>query len=113
MDAAIAELQNNRTLPESEVDLPDLIEENRDYDPALGKQFCFAESSECITTLDEASTLLKLDELKVLAKDALVQGKTKSELIRNLRRASKSQSGLRAILRRSETEQSSKSNASN
>jgi Fanconi-associated nuclease 1 len=112
MDVAIAELQDTRILPKSEVNLPNILEEDMDENPALEEEFCFAEDSKCITTLDEASILLKLDELKVIAKDAFVQGKTKSELIQNLRRASKSQSGLRAVLRRSETEQSSKSNAS-
>jgi fanconi-associated nuclease 1 len=112
MDATIAELQQIRTLPKSVVDLSNIPGvNNSDENPTLEETFCFAEGSECITTLEEASTLLKLDELKGLAKDALIQGKTKRELTQNLRRASKTQQGLRAVLRRSETEENSGSNA--
>ncbi|RMZ84522.1 hypothetical protein DV737_g1100, partial [Chaetothyriales sp. CBS 132003] len=61
----------------------------------LAGTFCFAEcSSQHINTLDEASSLLLLDELKVLAKDAKVQGKNKKELLRNLRQTSGQQRAL-------------------
>lgn len=61
----------------------------------LGETFTFADISEDhITTLEEASSLLKLDELKVLAKDAKVQGKNKGELLKAFRRMSQKQSGI-------------------
>jgi Fanconi-associated nuclease 1 len=109
MDAAVAELQKERNLPavgnEPEVHPGEL-------DPpegtVLGKNFTFAEcSSEHITTLDEASSLLLLDELKALARDAKVKGKSKRELLHNFRRTSGKQTGLDFKgLRRTETEDS-------
>lgn len=57
--------------------------------------FTFADiSDEHITTLEEASSLLRLDELKSLAKDAKVQGKNKGELLKAFRRMSQQQSGI-------------------
>ncbi|RMD39705.1 hypothetical protein DV735_g5428, partial [Chaetothyriales sp. CBS 134920] len=47
-----------------------------------------------INTLGEASSLLLLHELKVLAKDAKVQGKNKQELVRNLVQTSGQQAAL-------------------
>lgn len=73
--------------------------------------FTFADGSDGqITTLEEACTLLKLDELKTIAKDAKVQGKTKRELLVALRRTSQKQGGLGWIsIKRSDTEDSVKS----
>lgn len=57
-----------------------------------------------------ASSLLKLDELKALAKEAKVQGKNKSELLKALRRTSQGQGGIGwGSLERSETQESTKS----
>ena len=72
--------------------------------------FTFADGSEGhIDTLEEASSLLKLDELKALAREAKVHGKNKGELLRALRRASGRQSGLGwGNLNRSDTEESIK-----
>jgi len=80
----------------------------------LGTSFTFADRSENeITTLEEASSLLKLDELKALAKDAKVQGKNKKDLLQALRRTSQRQSGLGFVgLKRSDTESSKRSCAS-
>ncbi|KAH0403572.1 hypothetical protein KCU89_g1999, partial [Aureobasidium melanogenum] len=77
-------------------------------DARLGHSFTFADRSEQhITTLEEASSLLLLDELKSLAKDAKVQGKTKRELLKALRKASGKQAGLGwSSLKRSNTEDS-------
>ncbi|KAL5121287.1 hypothetical protein ACEQ8H_000755 [Pleosporales sp. CAS-2024a] len=74
----------------------------------LGTSFTFADrSEEEITTLEEASSLLKLDELKVLAKNAKVQGKNKKDLLAALRRASRKQAGLGHVgLRRSDADMS-------
>ncbi|KAK0823692.1 hypothetical protein LTS02_017832, partial [Friedmanniomyces endolithicus] len=72
----------------------------------LESQFAFADRSEdCIQDLEEASSLLRLDELKALAKDARVQGKNKKELLRAFRRTSGKQTGLGfASMKRSDTE---------
>jgi fanconi-associated nuclease 1 len=113
LDTAITDLQASRRLPPSSAASEEFPEYRTSYESSdLHEKFAFAEGSELIRTLDEASTLLKLDELKVLAKDARVQGKTKKDLISNLRRTSRSQVGLKAVLRRSDTEQSSRSNNS-
>jgi Fanconi-associated nuclease 1 len=59
-----------------------------------------------IDTLEEASSLLNLEELKAIAKEAKVQGKNKSELLKALLRMSQSQSGLGWVeLKRSDSEQ--------
>lgn len=77
----------------------------------LGREFTFADRSDKeITTLEEASSLLRLDELKTIAKDVKVQGKNKQELLRNFRRASRQQTGLATLpFRRSDTEDSAQS----
>jgi Fanconi-associated nuclease 1 len=80
-------------------------------DSILGRSFTFADGSEeYIDTLEEASSLLRLDELKTMAKEAKVQGKNKRELLKALRRTSQAQGGLGwAGLNRSDTQESSKS----
>lgn len=114
MHAAIAELQKHRVLPKIEEEVMPFPGETvlpEDAKP-LGASFQFAEcSDDHISSLDEASSLLLLDELKAIAKDAKVQGKTKRELLQNLRKTSGKQSGL-AFLKRSETEDSIASNNS-
>ena len=83
-------------------------------DTALEGSFAFADASkEHITTLEEASTLLRLDELKAIAKDAKVQAKNKKQLLQALRRTSQRQGGLGwAGLTRSDTEESVQSEGS-
>jgi Fanconi-associated nuclease 1 len=73
--------------------------------------FKFADASEDnITTLEVASSLLNLDELKALAKEAKVQGKNKSELLKALRKMSGRQTGLEWVgLKRSDSEMTSAS----
>lgn len=73
----------------------------------LESTFSFADASEdSINTLEEASSLLNLEELKSIAKEAKVQGKNKSELLKALRRMSQRQSGLAWFgLKRSDSEQ--------
>lgn len=80
----------------------------------LGSSFTFADrSDEEITTLEQASSLLKLDELKALAKEAKVQGKNKKDLVSALRRTSRRQVGLGFVgLKRSDTESSRRSSTS-
>lgn len=80
-------------------------------DTVLGDSFTFADSStDHIDTLEEASSLLLLEELKTLAKEAKVPGKNKRELLQALRRTSQHQGGLGwSGLKRSDTEESVKS----
>lgn len=82
-------------------------------DTLLGSTFMFADGSdEYIDTLEEASSLLMLDELRAIAKEAkvLATGKNKGELLKALRRTSQAQGGLGwRGLRRSDTEDSTKS----
>lgn len=80
----------------------------------LGNVFTFADGSEAeITTLEEASSLLKLDELKAMAKEVKVQGKNKRELLKALRHTSQKQGGLGwSGLKRSDTEETTKSEGS-
>lgn len=112
---AIKDLQATRDLPETssqaqrhpgELEPPD--------DTTFDGVFTFADRSEdYITDLEEASSLLLLDELKTIAKDAKVQGKNKKELLRAFRLASGKQAGLGfSSLKRSDTEESVLSNGS-
>lgn len=75
---------------------------------SLGACFKFADSSErYINTMEDASSLLKLDELKGIAKEAKVQGKNKGDLLNALRRTSQAQAGLGWVcLKRSNSEDS-------
>ncbi len=115
LEAAAEILQKTYTLPHSssqpesypgELDAP--------IGTTLGPSFTFADrSEEKIHTLEEASSLLRLDELKALAKDAKVQGKNKKELLKALRRTSQKQAGLGFVgLKRSDTDSSRRSSAS-
>ncbi|KAI9813052.1 MAG: hypothetical protein M1827_004272 [Pycnora praestabilis] len=110
LNTAADVLQTLRTLPtSSEVAQDNPGELEPPEGTTLESSFTFADGSENeITTLEEASSLLKLDELKALAKDAKVQqGKTKGDLLKAFRRTSQKQGGLGwGGLRRSETEES-------
>ncbi|KAL1639932.1 hypothetical protein SLS58_007358 [Diplodia intermedia] len=112
LDAAIASLQQARPLPDSKAPAqsnPGELEPPEGT--TLGPAFTLADRSEDhIDTLEEASSLLKLDELKALAKDAKVQGRNKQELLKSFRRASQKQTGLGWVgLKRSDTDASTKS----
>ncbi|GAM84845.1 hypothetical protein ANO11243_028470 [Dothideomycetidae sp. 11243] len=113
ISSAINHLQATRELPSCEDEGHEAPGEwEPPTDSILEESYTFADrSDECITTLEEASSLLLLDELKNLAKDAKVQGKNKSELLRALRRSSSKQTGL-GFLKRSDTEESTASNDS-
>ncbi|KAF5861391.1 hypothetical protein ETB97_000270 [Aspergillus alliaceus] len=95
LSSVVDDLQRDRSLPVSSrpagetpagIENPDAIN--------LGSEFRFADKTEEITTLEEASSLLLLDELKTIAKDAKVQGKSKKELLTALHRVSQQQTGL-------------------
>ncbi|KAJ8115466.1 hypothetical protein OPT61_g2878 [Boeremia exigua] len=109
LDMAVETLQRILDLPASSAEAEIHPGEHAGpIDTTLAKTFTFADRSEDeITTLDEASSLLRLDELKALAKDAKVQGKNKRELLTALRKASKKQTGLGHVgLKRSDTDSS-------
>lgn len=95
ISGAVDDLQRSRRLPQSSasagenpagLEFPDEL--------SLGGEFRFADKTEEITTLEEASSLLLLEELKNLAKEAKVQGKSKRELLTALHRVSQKQTGL-------------------
>lgn len=86
LSAVATDLQRGRDLPESESE--------EGTESHLGSTFRFADGTQEITTLEEAASLLLLDELKMFAKEAKAQGKNKKELLAALREASQSQAGL-------------------
>lgn len=109
LPAAAQILQISRTLPESTA----AVQANPgEIAPPEGTvldcSFSFADASdEMITTLEEASSLLSLEELKLMAKDARVQGKNKTGLLKALRDMSGRQTGLGFVgLKRTESQQS-------
>ena len=109
------DLQVSRDLPSTSTTAQDNPGElDPSDDTSLGEHFSFADRSEdCIKDLEEASSLLLLDELKAIAKDARVQGKNKKDLLRAFRRTSGKQTGLGfGGLKRSETEESATSTGS-
>lgn len=109
LDAAIEILQRTRELPTGEKDEKPSGEGDVAgvalQDWSLGDSFTFADSSEeHITSVHEAASLLSLDELKILAKEAKVQGKNKGDILKKLLRMSSQQSGLVSVgLRREST----------
>ncbi|KAL8951975.1 MAG: hypothetical protein Q9222_002098, partial [Ikaeria aurantiellina] len=115
LNAAVCELQQTFSLPFvtiTERIAPGEISPPKDMQ--LEDTFTFADASaDHIDTLEEASSLLMLEELKTLAKEAKVQGKNKRELLRALRSSSQKQRGLGWLgLKRSDTEESIKSEQS-
>ena len=79
-------------------------------DSVLKNSFTFADGSrDYITSLEDALSLLKLDELKLLAKEAKAQGKNKRDLVKVLTNTFQKQGSLGwPALRRSDTEESIK-----
>ncbi|KAJ5763099.1 hypothetical protein N7533_001780 [Penicillium manginii] len=94
LSSVAADLQLDRSLPKLENEDEDVDEDEKETSPNLKPSFRFADGTNEITTLEEASSLLLLDELKGFAKEAKAQGKNKKELISALRESSQSQSGL-------------------
>jgi Fanconi-associated nuclease 1 len=92
---AVADLRHVHTLPQStSLGYENPTTSKPPTENTLDSSFRFAEGIEQINTLEEASSLLLLDELKTLAKEAKVQGKNKAELLMALRQASQTQGGL-------------------
>jgi Fanconi-associated nuclease 1 len=110
LPAAVKSLQTHRSLPGSSTE--PTINPGERVPPeslSLAGTFTFADASEVeISTLEEASLLLNLEELKLVAKEAKVQGKNKGDLLKALRRMSQQQSGLRwSGMKRYDNKQSS------
>lgn len=92
----ITNLQQVRSLPSrASQDFLCDVDGIKIEDERLDATFTFADSSDdLLTDMDEAASLLYLDELKALAKDTKMQGRTKPELIRSLSQMSRKQTGL-------------------
>ncbi|KAL4865647.1 hypothetical protein BDV12DRAFT_174290 [Aspergillus spectabilis] len=90
----VADLQKIRDISASLLSDEESSETSSSSDLGLSGEFHFADTVNQITTVEEASSLLLLDELKVLAKEAKVQGKSKQELITALHKSSQQQTGL-------------------
>ncbi|KAL8898846.1 MAG: hypothetical protein Q9207_006500, partial [Kuettlingeria erythrocarpa] len=115
LTAALEELHQPHPLPAAtttERIAPGEVEPPKDA--VLTESFAFADrSTDHIDSLDEASSLLMLEELKTIAKEAKIQGKNKGELLEALRKTSQKQGGLGwSGLKRSDTEDSIKSEVS-
>ncbi|TID04697.1 Fanconi-associated nuclease 1-like protein [Colletotrichum higginsianum] len=95
-EAAIESLQKPRDLPEVEASKESNPVEGIELEEfSLGDTFTFADASEeHITTIEEAASLLSLDELKDLAKEAKFQGRNKADLVKALCRTGYQQTGL-------------------
>ncbi|KAI0177008.1 VRR-NUC domain-containing protein [Pestalotiopsis sp. NC0098] len=116
LENAVKELQETRPFPvalsSSQVDPDSEAARFAQEVHSLGESFSFADDSDtCIQTVEEAITLLGLDELKGLAKDARVQGKNKADFVKSICRMSNRQAGLMSMgLQRSNTHDSAASN---
>ncbi|CAG2013597.1 unnamed protein product [Fusarium graminearum] len=99
LEAAITTLQSPRALPhDATPPTQSLVHGIELEESRLGGTFTFADASnEHIDSVEEAASLLSLDELKDLAKEAKIQGRNKSELTRSLVRMSKQQAGLMSV----------------
>lgn len=98
-ELAIETLQSVRQLPQTALtNTPKPIPGMECDDFEHDSTFTFADiSDEHIKTVEEAASLLFLDELKAVAKEAKVQGRNKMELIKGLSRMSQQQTGLTAL----------------
>ncbi|KAI0468627.1 VRR-NUC domain-containing protein [Xylaria cf. heliscus] len=111
-EAAVKELQKSRLLSgETAPKQPSPVSPQSELDPFVEEQyvfedaFTFADASEdFIDNVEEAVSLLSLDEVKALAKEAKVQGKNKSHLASAICRMSNQQAGLFSMgLQRADT----------
>lgn len=94
MSRAVSDLRHARTLPTPPVFINSNPAHTDPESPGLGGEFRFADDLEDITTLEEASSLLMLDELKAFAKEAKLEGKSKRELLTSLSQSSQTQTCL-------------------
>lgn len=115
IDVAVSTLLERKDLPEDkngDHSQDQALEEMQEW--TLGNSFRFADDSEShIKTIEEAASLLSLDELKSLAKEAKVQGKNKADLLKAFCHNSSRQTGLLGLgLRRANTNESGDSGTS-
>ncbi|KAJ3490956.1 hypothetical protein NLG97_g5679 [Lecanicillium saksenae] len=97
LEVPITTLQKVRNLPSSasQDECTGEVEGIKFEDERLDATFTFADSSQVLLNdMEEAASLLLLDELKALAKETKIQGRTKPELIRSLSQMSRKQTGL-------------------
>lgn len=94
MSQAVADLRSSRELPGPLVSSDENSEDTSSGSGVGLTYFRFADDTDEITTLEEASSLLLLEELKILAKGAKVQGKSKKELLEAFCASSQRQTGL-------------------
>ncbi|KAI5291531.1 hypothetical protein KEM54_003952 [Ascosphaera aggregata] len=114
LSGAIRELREIRSLPgQSAQSCHSFLDSGNA--PVLGEAYQFAEGIENLTSVEEASSLLVLPELKVLAKEERVTGKNKCELVKALGSRGLNQGALNFNARRgSETpEHSATANSQN
>ncbi|KAF7547745.1 hypothetical protein G7046_g8910 [Stylonectria norvegica] len=99
MDTAIATLQESRELPQKPASSSQDAVPGVDLEEVkFHESFRFADASDGnIDSIEESATLLSLEELKALGKEAKVQGRNKAELIKSLARMSQQQVGLMAL----------------
>lgn len=105
IQAAVKELQEKRSLPKkTSPDQPIPIYPRSEPAITAHEQcvfedsFAFADASEdFIGSVEEAVSLLSLDEVKALAKEVKVQGKNKPDLARAICRMSTQQAGLFSV----------------
>ncbi|KAK7426203.1 hypothetical protein QQZ08_007370 [Neonectria magnoliae] len=99
LEAAIHTLQEFRKLPHCTTAPPPSAVQGVDLEEFnLGESFTFADASEgYVDSVEEAASLLSLDELKALGKEAKFQGRNKAELIKSLARMSHQQAGLMSL----------------
>ncbi|OBT62984.1 hypothetical protein VE03_07644 [Pseudogymnoascus sp. 23342-1-I1] len=99
ISAAIESLQSSRLLPQvAEAVLVTGVKKEDSDSHFTDDSFAFADGlTENTTTLEEVSSLLSLDELKSIGKEAKIRGKNKTELLSALRRMSRSQGGLGSV----------------
>ncbi|KAL2885427.1 Fanconi-associated nuclease 1-like protein [Ceratocystis lukuohia] len=97
LDGTIQTLERTREfqLPSKNSESKRAEDSREKYDARFEASFTFAESStKHITTIEDATSLLSLDELKSLAKEVKALGKNKPELRSNLIRATQEQASL-------------------
>lgn len=104
--AAVQSLQKPRELPPgAPLACPDGQSSVGPEGDSLADTFTFADSSsDFVATVEEALSLLNLEELKMLAKESKVQGRNKAEIQKALCRVSSQQVSLASVgLRRTNT----------
>ena len=95
MPRAVADLRKTRKLPASTDDhTPSFGGLDSPSVTTIGGEFRFADDMNEIQSIEEASSLLLLDELKCFARDLKVSGKNKKDLINGLCDASASQTAV-------------------